>query len=71
MNRRRYSCSRINLHKLFFVLSLTVEKAQVGRKIALASVHRLDEHLHVEDKITVKPGQAYLPRSFNVFIIRN
>ena len=30
----------------FFVLSLTVEKAQVGRKIALASVHRLAEHLH-------------------------
>ena len=30
----------------FFVLSLTVEKANVGRKIALASVHRLAEHLH-------------------------
>ena len=30
----------------FFVLSLTVEKAHVGRKIALASVHRLAEHLH-------------------------
>ena len=30
----------------FFVLSLTVEKAQVGLKIALASVHRLAEHLH-------------------------
>ena len=29
----------------FFVLSLTVEKAQVGRKIALASVH-IAEHLH-------------------------
>ena len=30
----------------FFVLSLTVVKAQVGRKIVLASVHRLAEHLH-------------------------
>ena len=30
----------------FFVLSLTVKKAHVGRKIALASLHRLAEHLH-------------------------
>ena len=30
----------------YFVLSVTVEKAHVGRKIALASVHRLAEHLH-------------------------
>ena len=29
----------------YFVLSVTVEKAHVGRKIALASVHRLAEHL--------------------------
>ena len=53
-----------------FVLSLTVEKAHVGQKIALASVHRLAEHLHamstqnpdIRSLITVKPGQAYLPR---------
>ena len=31
---------------IFFVLSLTVEKAHVGRKVALASVDRLAEHLH-------------------------
>ena len=30
----------------FFVFSPTVEKVHVGRKIALASVHRLAEHLH-------------------------
>ena len=30
----------------FLVFSLTVEKAHVGRKIALASVYRLAEHLH-------------------------
>ena len=30
---------------MFFVLSLTVEKAHVGRKIALASVYRLAEVL--------------------------
>ena len=30
----------------YFVLSVTVDKAHVGRKIALASVHRLAEHLH-------------------------
>ena len=29
-----------------FVLSLTDEKAHVGQKIALASVHRLAEHFH-------------------------
>ena len=40
------SCSGIRLHKLCFVFSPTVEKAHVGRKIALASVHRLAEHLH-------------------------
>ena len=32
--------------KLISVLSLTVEKANVGRKIALASVYGLAEHLH-------------------------
>ena len=50
-----------------FVLSLTVEKAHVGRKIALASVHKLAEHLHamstqnpdIRSLITVKPGQAF------------
>ena len=55
----------------FVVLSLTVEKARVGRKIALASVYRLAEHFHamsvqnpdIRFLITVKPGQAYLPRS--------
>ena len=30
----------------FFVFSRTVEKVHVGQKIALASVHRLAEHLH-------------------------
>ena len=30
----------------YFVLSVTVEKANVGRKIALASMHRLAKHLH-------------------------
>ena len=30
----------------FFVLLLRVEKAHVGRKIALASLHRPAEHLH-------------------------
>ena len=38
------SPSLICIH--YFVLSVTVEKAHVGRKIALASVHRLAEHLH-------------------------
>ena len=30
----------------YFVLSVTVVKANVGRKIALASVYKLAEHLH-------------------------
>ena len=62
----------------YFVLSVTVEKANVGRKIALASMHRLAKHLHamstqksrytaVRSLSTVKPGQAYLLRSYLLF----
>ena len=79
VSRRRLSCSGIHLHKLIFVLSLTVEKAHVGRKIALASVYRLAEHLHAmfNQKSRYKISDYSQARSrvlpkipFNVFIIR-
>ena len=49
------------------IFSPTDEKAHVGRKIALAYVQRLAEHLHARSLITVKPGQAYLPSLLGSF----
>ena len=61
-----------------FVLSLTVEKAHVGRKTAQASVHRLAEHLHAistqKSRYNLWWQSSQVKRTsqdpINVFIIR-
>ena len=47
----------------YFVLSVTVEKAHVGRKIALASVHRLAEHLHAMSRPKIQISDLWLQSS--------
>ena len=58
----------------YFVFSPTVEKVHVGQKIALASVHRLAEHLYAmstqKSIYNISDYNQARSRSINVFIIR-